>query len=75
MHEAYELTLEIINYIFALIFNLEAIIKLIGYDIKYFTSTWWNVFDFVIVIGTDIGIFMKIFGIGVTSTVTLIRVF
>ena len=72
MPSEYELSLEILNYIFAFIFNAEAVLKLIAYDIKYFTSTWWNVFDFAIVIGTDIGLFMKIFGFGVTTTVTLI---
>ena len=49
--------------------------KILAFDYKYFTSTWWNVFDFLIVIGTDAGIIMKIFGYGVTTTITLIRVF
>ncbi len=72
MPATYELVLEILNYVLAFIFNLEAVFKLIGFDYRYFTSTWWNVFDFIIVIGTDVGIFMKIFGFGVITTVTLI---
>ena len=71
----YELILEILNYIFAVIFNAEAILKILGFGHWYFTSNWWNVFDFVIVLGTNLGIIMRIIGVGVTSTITVIRMF
>lgn len=49
--------LEIINYAFAGIFTLEAIIKLFAYRCAYFKDGW-NIFDFIIVIGTFIGIIL-----------------
>ena len=53
--EALPNILEIINYIFAGIFTVEAFIKLIALGKGYFQDGW-NVFDFVIVIGTYIGV-------------------
>lgn len=44
-----------INYIFAGIFTLEAVLKLIGCGTLYFKDGW-NIFDFCIVIGTLISI-------------------
>ena len=41
-----------VDYIFAAIFTLEAGIKLGGHKMKYFQEGW-NVFDFVIVVGSD----------------------
>lgn len=49
---------EILNYIFAVIFTLEAIIKIIGLGKSYFKEKW-NVFDFVIVVGTFAGIMVS----------------
>ena len=43
--------IEIINYIFSVIFTIEAIIKLIALKKKYFKEMW-NIFDFIVVIGT-----------------------
>ena len=45
---------EILNYVFAVIFALEFIFKLIAYD-KRFIMDNWNNFDAFIVIGTVIG--------------------
>jgi hypothetical protein len=50
-------TLDIFNYIFAGIFGVEAIIKLIALKANYFIDGW-NVFDFIIVCGTFIGIIL-----------------
>ena len=61
-----------INYICTGIFVVEAIIKLIAFDKKYFREGW-NVFDFVVVIGSLIFLlptFKKKKGI-----VTIIRAF
>ena len=43
--------IEIINYAFMAIFTLEAILKLIALRCHYFRDSW-NVFDFVVVVGT-----------------------
>ena len=55
----YTLTLEICNYIFAAIFFIEMILKLTALSRTYFTEAW-NVFDFVIVWGSVMGISLKI---------------
>lgn len=46
MSDTYEKTIEYINYGFAIIFNIEMIVKLIGLCHKYFTESAWNRFDF-----------------------------
>jgi hypothetical protein len=51
MHEIFEN----INYIFAFIFTVEAVIKIIALSKTYFLDGW-NVFDFVIVVGTLLGV-------------------
>ena len=55
MSETYEKVLEILNYIFAFIFNVECALKLTGLSFAYFKSSW-NKFDFFIVVGTNAGI-------------------
>jgi len=45
MSDSYELTLEILNYFFSIIFNIEAVLKLIGIGFHYFKNSW-NRFDF-----------------------------
>jgi hypothetical protein len=67
--------LETINYGFAAIFTLEAIIKLTAFKKNYF-SDGWNNFDFVIVIGTLIGILISsTTSVSVGPQTTLIRAF
>jgi hypothetical protein len=62
--------IEIINYFFSAIFTVEAVIKLIALKKKYFKEMW-NIFDFIVVIGTwvvqiilklDTGVDLKILG-------------
>lgn len=53
----YENALEYLNYFFV-VFNLEAIIKISAWGSSYFWDRW-NEFDFIIVIGTDIGILVQ----------------
>jgi hypothetical protein len=48
-----------INYIFAAIYTLETISKLIGYGARFFKDPW-NIFDFVIVILTNTGIVLAL---------------
>ena len=45
MSKGYSTGLEYTNYVFAVIFNLEMVFKLIGLSWRYFTVTPWNIFD------------------------------
>jgi hypothetical protein len=47
----------IASYIFAGIFNLEAILKLFAYGKYYFWESH-NIFDFALIIGTNLGILL-----------------
>lgn len=49
---------EILNYVFAAIFTIEAIIKITAFGKLYFKDNW-NVFDFIIVVGTAIAIILS----------------
>jgi len=42
MSSGYELSLEIMNWIFACFFNLEAVLKITAYSWRYFTMSSWN---------------------------------
>ena len=76
MSDTYESVLEYFNYGFAIIFNFEAIVKIIGYGRSYFYYSW-NKFDVSIVIGTDIGLLMNIIntGINISTVATVVRAF
>ena len=52
--------LEILNYVFAFIFNVEMILKLISDGHRYFLNNW-NLFDMFIVLSADIGIVLEFF--------------
>jgi len=69
-------TLLVFNYVFAVIFTVEAILKLIALDINYFKDGW-NIFDFVIVIGTDVGIVLAwtLPGVNIGPIATVVRTF
>ena len=51
--------IEFLNYLFALIFNIEMIVKLISDGYSYFFNMW-NLFDMFIVITADIGIVLDL---------------
>lgn len=53
--DTHRATLEILNTIFSSLFTVEMIMKLIAYRAGYFRSKW-NCFDFIVTIGTDIGV-------------------
>jgi hypothetical protein len=67
---------EYLNYLFAAIFQIEMILKLIGLGKQYFYSAW-NVFDCIVVIGTDIGIVLKFVtsGSSFSTAATVVRAF
>ena len=60
MNMYYREVLEILNYIFAIIFNVEMILKIIADDYRYFLNNW-NLFDMFIVISADIGIILDFY--------------
>ena len=66
---------DILNYFFAGVFTIEAIVKIIALDKRYFVDPW-NVFDFVIVIGTMITITLsQLLDLEVGPQATLLRAF
>ena len=48
---------EYLNYIFAGVFTIEAMIKIVALGKVYFKDKW-NIFDFVVVVATLIGIIL-----------------
>lgn len=53
--DIYRKSIEISNYVFAMVFTMEAVIKVIGLG-RYYWKDSWNIFDFIVVIGTFVGI-------------------
>ncbi|XP_064620216.1 sodium channel protein 1 brain-like isoform X2 [Lineus longissimus] len=66
-------SLEIVNICFTTVFTLEAIIKIIGLRWHYFRRAW-NVFDFIIVILSIVGVILDDLLKDVFITPTLLRV-
>nr|XP_040580398.1 sodium channel protein 60E-like [Lepeophtheirus salmonis] len=66
-------TLEICNALFTTIFSLEAIVKIIGLRFQYFTAGW-NLFDFILVIASVVGIVMEDLMTDFPVSPTLLRV-
>jgi len=66
---------EAINYVFTGIFTLEAIIKIIALDVRYFKDGW-NVFDFVIVFGSLLSILLTfVSSINLGGATSILRAF
>ena len=76
MSDLYSNILENFNLAFAIIFNFEAIVKIIAFGKSYFNYTW-NKFDLLIVIGTDIGLLMNVvnMGVNISTIATVVRAF
>jgi len=72
----FENVFEKLNYVFAFIFNVEMILKLIGLDHQYFYSSW-NIFDMIVVFSGDAGIILKFVSSGssFSSAATVVRAF
>ena len=67
--------IETMNYIFALIFTIECVLKLFAMGTKYFRDSW-NKFDFIVVLGTNAGILMFVItGSGVGPVASIVRMF
>ena len=66
---------KIINIVFAGIFTVEAVIKIIAQGKEYFRESW-NIFDFIVVIATLIGILLDLTtSVQTGGKTTLIRAF
>jgi hypothetical protein len=64
------------NYIFTGVFTVEAIIKIIGLGFKLYFKDKWNLFDFVIVVGSYIGLIIEFStSISVGLQTTILRAF
>lgn len=73
MNETYSLWLDILNYVFTLIYNLEAALKIFACGHNYFLNNW-NRFDFFIVIVGDLSIFADVFDQGKTDISKILRI-
>jgi len=72
----FDTTMLVVNYFFAFLFTVECVIKLQGLGRKRYFMDNWNCFDFVVVVGTDSGILIKLItGINVAAIATVIRTF
>ena len=68
--------MEYINYGFASIFTIEAILKLLGLGPRKYFDEKWNIFDFVVVVGTIGSILITLFtSITLGAATTFIRAF
>ena len=76
MSDSYSNVLEWFNFIFGIIFNIEMILKLLSLGCSYFTS-YRNLFDAFIVIGTDMGLVLKYLNVGgnISSATSVVRGF
>lgn len=76
MPQALNAFLDKANYLFALIFNFEMVMKLIGLGTQYFYSAW-NLFDMTVVMGTDVGLILEFTtaGSGFSTAATVVRAF
>eukprot|EP01029_Cantina_marsupialis_P023747 TRINITY_DN5981_c0_g2_i1.p1 TRINITY_DN5981_c0_g2~~TRINITY_DN5981_c0_g2_i1.p1 ORF type:complete len:1476 (+),score=490.12 TRINITY_DN5981_c0_g2_i1:408-4430(+) len=73
--ESYGNVLEYANFVFAFIFTVEALLKLFADRWKYFTDGW-NIFDFAVVCGTDLGVAARfIFSFDLGSIASILRAF
>ncbi|CAG2064562.1 unnamed protein product, partial [Timema podura] len=65
--------LEVSNAFFTTVFGLEALVKIIGLRHHYFTVPW-NMFDFLLVMASILGILMEDIMIDFPVSPTLLRV-
>jgi hypothetical protein len=54
-------TLQFSNYVFVVIFFMEAVLKIVGYGPrKYFLGGFWDLYDFIVLAGSIIAIIMEV---------------
>ena len=57
--EELDTAMEIINYIFTIIFTSEAAIRIIGTGYRNYFDDGWNMFDFIVATGSLAGILLS----------------
>jgi hypothetical protein len=73
---SYTFGIEVLNYCFAGIFTLELILKMLGLGPQQYFANWWNNFDFLVVLGTDVSIVLSVFfGMDIGAVASLARTF
>ena len=55
MEAKYVYYLDLLSYLLTMVYNIEAVIKMVALDLSYFSNSW-NRFDFFIVIVADLSI-------------------
>lgn len=71
----YQQSQQVLNYVFAMVFNVEAILKFAAMGRRYFTEKW-NVFDFACVLATNFSIIINEFtNVKLGTVVSAIRIF
>jgi hypothetical protein len=58
MSKSHEEVMNIVGYVFSLVYTVECIIKLIVYRSLYFKDSW-NIFDFIVVLAAWIGFIVQ----------------
>eukprot|EP00919_Chromeraceae_sp_WS-2016_P046321 GHVR01110071.1.p1 GENE.GHVR01110071.1~~GHVR01110071.1.p1 ORF type:complete len:491 (+),score=101.81 GHVR01110071.1:113-1585(+) len=59
MSTVYGDLLENFNFVFAMIFNFEAAVKIFAYGFKRYFTDGWNIFDFIIILVTNVAILVQ----------------
>ncbi|DBA00730.1 TPA: hypothetical protein N0F65_001201 [Lagenidium giganteum] len=73
--DLYQWAIDCSNYCFALIFTVEAFVKIMGLG-RYYWRDSWNVFDFIIWVGSFLGmLYQWVGGSSVGTTATAVRSF
>ncbi len=67
--------LEWIDHFFILFFTIEAIVKIREYGRKNYFSSSWNVFDFILVVGSLPSLLMLFLPLPDTSLLMILRIF
>merc|ERR1719181_2368355 len=66
-------TIKALNFVFAFIFTVECVLKNVGMGWSQYIADAWNKFDFVIVIGTLIGIILAFQGVEIGPVALIVR--
>ena len=77
MSDSYALFIEVMNYIFVFLYNVEFVLKIIGLGKQYFTYDSWDLFDFVCICLSNFAILLIIIRIGgpIKNIVIFLRAF
>jgi hypothetical protein len=74
--DEYTFGIEIVNYIFASVFTVELILKMLGLGPAQYFANWWNCFDFLVVMGTNISVLLTVgFNLNIGPVASLARAF